>query len=338
MSKNKEVVLVTGGCGFIASHLVTALVTDLTLVEKVILLDALQQGSNSNLIDPTHPECEWKDHLQSGRLIFVHGRYGDRDRVRDLCDQYGVTHLYHLAASTHVEHSYRDPEETTRNNVMELLEMLRGLQQVRQPLQLFFHMSTDEVLGDLNLKPADENTVGRATNYYAASKAAAEQFVWACHYSYGLPVKMIRANNVYGEGQVGEKVFELFCRAILEGKPLQIHGTGTQQRNWLYVKDTVHAILLVGRQAPVGEIYHIGSNDEISITDLARRLFLVLSPAGGMLQLNFVRDRPHNDAYYHIDWSKLRGLGWNPLTPIDEGIQRTALWYRDHFSFSPSSK
>lgn len=311
-------ILVTGGCGFIASNLVDWLLVN-TEVQKVVVLDNLSEGSNLDNIS------QWKD---DKRFLFFKGEFGNKELVLSILREQEIDCIMHLAGETHVDRSYIDPQRCCQINVCQTISLLEACREYAK-LTLFFYMSTDEVYGDYNPLPNIEDTILHPTNPYAASKAAAEQFVHAYSVSYSIPTVTVRSNNVYGPKQSVDKVVPRFVSLLLKGSPITIHGTGEQKRNWIHVSDVCRAIWLVATRGKNGTTFNIGSNDEISILELAQVIHSILSKEGllsssGEANLVFQKDRPHNDAFYRINWTKISTeLEWKPLVSFQEGIVST---------------
>jgi UDP-glucose 4,6-dehydratase len=193
-------------------------------------------------------------------------------------------------------------------------------------------MSTDEVYGDVNRAPSTEFSRFNPTNPYAASKAAIEQFVYCYQRSFDLPLVTMRSNNVYGPMQSNDKVVPRFIDCILNKRKIPIHGDGSQTRNWLHVEDVCRAFWLVATKGRLGQAYNIGSHDEVSILQIAKAINCIIDNRDAeediSLDLSFVPDRPHNDRFYSIDWTKIHDeLGWSPQISFDDGMKRTVAYY-----------
>ena len=238
----------------------------------------------------------------------------------------------HLAGETHVARSYDNPIKSAEVNVMQTIYLLEACRSYGK-LKTFLYMSTDEVYGDANPIPCDECTSPDPTNPYSASKAAAEQFVRSFKHSFGLPVVVVRVNNVYGPRQTDDKVIPKFIKNIFLDQEISIHGTGQQCRNWLFVEDVCRALWAILCNRKIGETYNIGSPYEFSILDLAKVLFETILkgnyiPQSAELKIAFTLDRPHNDKFYHINWSKIKNqFNWEPSISFEQGIQKTIDWY-----------
>ncbi|KAL0075216.1 hypothetical protein J3Q64DRAFT_1810837 [Phycomyces blakesleeanus] len=238
--------------------------------------------------------------------------------------------IFHLAAQTHVDNSFGDSFEFTKNNVMGTHVMLEAakVHKVRR----FIHVSTDEVYGEVVSRPdCAEDTILAPSNPYAATKAAAECLVKAYHMSFGLPIMITRSNNVYGPYQYPEKITSKFVCSLLRRGKCYIHGQGHNSRKYLYAADVADALDVIFHKGSVGETYNIGSAFEISNLMLAKRLIGMFGYTQEQQvndHLEFVQDRAFNDKRYAVDCSKLEKLGWAPRMGFDDGLRKTIEWYR----------
>jgi dTDP-glucose 4,6-dehydratase len=325
-------VLITGGAGFIGSHVVRRWVERYPAC-RVVNLDALTYAGNlANLKDV------------EGRENYVFARVDIRDleAVRGVFAEHAVEGVIHLAAESHVDRSIEDPLAFARTNVMGTLNLLQAARMAwtgDHAGKRFYHVSTDEVYGALG---HDGTLFTEETRYdphspYSASKAASDHFVRAFHDTYGLPVVVSNCSNNYGPYQFPEKLIPLFINNILHERPLPVYGKGENVRDWLYVEDHARAIDLIFHEGRVGDTYNIGGCNEWRNIDLVKLLARVMDellgrPEGSSERLiTHVTDRAGHDARYAIDASKLRReLGWEPSLQFEEGIRRTARWYLDN--------
>jgi dTDP-glucose 4,6-dehydratase len=308
--------LVTGGCGFIGSHFVNA-VMGRGLADLVVNVDAMHPVASHSRVDP--------ETQRSFRYRFVQGDVGDLALMKKLLVGWRITHVVHFAAQSHVTRSFEESLEYTRDNVVGTHTLLEAVRQLPEGagIKKFVHVSTDEVYGDSDVgEGADhftEQSVLCPTNPYAATKAAAELIARAYRESFGVPVVVTRGNNVYGPGQHEEKLVPRFLALAKAGEKLTIEGDGSCVRAFMHVDDAVEAFLAVVDRGVVGEVYNIGCDEgaEVSVMEVAR-LVTELTSSGGDGRawpedcVEFVPDRPYNDKRYYISNAKLRGLGWEP--------------------------
>ena len=324
MSALERSILVTGGAGFIGSHLVRRLVREYPHY-KIVNLDALTYAG-----DP----AKVADVAEAPNYSFVEADITDLEKVRDVFAVYGIDHVIHLAAESHVDRSIADPLVFIRTNVLgtaTLLQVARENWHGHYAGKLFYHVSTDEVYGSLG----DTGFFTEETPYdprspYSSSKAGSDHLVRAWHHTYGMPVVISNCSNNYGPGQYPEKLIPLFLQNILEEKPLPVYGRGVNVRDWLYVEDHARAIDLILHRGQPGETYNIGGHNEWRNIDLVRLLCRKMDerlgrPPGHSEQLiTYVTDRAGHDLRYAIDASKLRDeLGWVPSLQFEEGIGLT---------------
>ncbi|WP_414942668.1 dTDP-glucose 4,6-dehydratase [Amycolatopsis sp. cmx-11-51] len=305
-------VLVTGGAGFIGSHLVDRLIqTD--QVDQVTVLDSLTYaGDRRNLAAA----------MDSPKLTFVEGDIRDAGLVGDLLP--GHSAVVHLAAESHVDRSLRDVGNSVSTNVTGTQTLLDAA--MRCGVQKFVHVSTDEVYGPMPTGSAREDAPLRPTVPYAASKAASDLMVSSYFVSFGVPVCITRSSNNYGPRQHPEKLIPLFLRRLLTGEPVTLHGHGQHLRNWLHVEDHCRAIDLVLRRGVPGEIYNVGGGTDLTTLELTGRLLQLVG--AGWDAVTTVADRTANDIRYSMDWSKIAELGFQPRRDLAFGLAETVHWYR----------
>jgi dTDP-glucose 4,6-dehydratase len=306
-------VLVTGGAGFIGSHLVDALLRDPDT--RVIVLDRLSTGgSRANL----------EHHDADPRFEFARADVNDASEVRTLVQDADA--VIHAAAESHVDRSIDAPLDFMRSN---LLGTLTVLEACREGATRMLMLSTDEVYGsgDADGGTFEEDHALAPRSPYAASKAAADLLCNAYAATYGLPVTVVRGTNAYGPRQI-ERVIPTYAMAAMEGRPVPVYGEGHERREFLHVRDWVRAALLVLDRGAPGVVYNIGSGHELSNLELARR---VCALAGAHeSQISFVTDRPGHDFRYGISSARVELLGWKPEITFDDGLAETVAWYRDH--------
>lgn len=324
--------LITGGAGFIGSHVVRLFVRKYPHYQVVNLDKLTYAGNPANV----------SDIAQEPNYRFVKADICDFDQLQQVFETYHIDSVIHLAAESHVDRSITDPFSFARTNVMGTLNLLQAAREYwkdRYRDRLFYHISTDEVYGALSLGDTlfTEQTRYDPHSPYSASKASSDHFVRAYHDTYGLPVVISNCSNNYGPYQFPEKLIPLFISHIRHNKPLPVYGKGENVRDWLYVEDHARAIDLIFHAGRIGETYNIGGFNEWRNIDLIRILIrtvdrLMGRAAGTSEQLiTYVTDRAGHDLRYAIDATKLKHeLGWEPSLQFEEGIEKTVRWYLDH--------
>lgn len=328
----EESILITGGAGFIGSHVVRRFVKQYP--DKCIInLDKLTYAGNLANLEDIENEPNYR---------FIKADICDYDRMCAIMREHHVTGVIHLAAESHVDRSIQDPFTFARTNVMGTLSLLQASKECwagNWEGKLFYHISTDEVYGALPMEGGffTENTPYNPHSPYSASKASSDHFVRAFHDTYGMPTLVTNCSNNYGPYQFPEKLLPLFINNICHNKPLPVYGKGENVRDWLYVEDHAAAIDLIFHRGQAGQTYNIGGFNEWKNIDIVRLLIKTVDkhlgrPEGASNHLiTYVTDRPGHDLRYAIDSTKLsEELGWHPSLQFEEGIEKTVLWYLSH--------
>jgi len=307
--------LVTGGAGFIGSNLIRWLLGRYPRL-RIINLDKLTYAGNLENL---------RDVESDPRYEFVKGDIRDRDLVRTLLPR--VRAVVHLAAETHVDRSILDAGEFVLTDVYGSFVLLEALREARD-VELFVHVSTDEVYGSREEGFFLETDPLEPSSPYSASKAGADRLAHAYRVTYGLPVVILRPSNNYGPFQYPEKFIPLFATNALEGKSLPLYGDGRQVRDWLHVEDHCRAIDIVLRRGRPGDVFNVAADNEVPNIEVARRIVGLLEKPEDLIKL--VRDRPGHDRRYAIDCRRIHALGWRPEVPFQDGLAATVRWYREH--------
>lgn len=310
--------LVTGGYGFIGSNFINKYydnVSDCFIVN----IDALYYCADEKNVR--------KDIRESNRYVFVRGNICSSDLIKFVLETYKITHVVHFAAQSHVQNSFEDSLQFTKDNILgthTLLECVRCYGKIEK----FIHVSTDEVYGESMISDVvkkTEETVLCPTNPYAATKAGAELIAQSYYHSFKLPIIITRGNNVYGPNQYPEKLIPRFIKLLKEGKKVTIQGNGSNVRAFLHVSDVADAFSIILEKGVIGEIYNIGSdeNSEYSVLDISKMLIglIVGKQVDPIEHIEFVEDRPFNDTRYFISNSKVKELGWTIQKDFIEGLQ-----------------
>ena len=324
----KHNVLITGGAGFIGSHLVRLFVNKYPDY-NIYNLDVLTYAGNlKNLIDLEN----------NNNYNFIKADICDFKLVKGIFIKYKITKVIHLAAESHVDRSIADPFVFAKTNIMGTLSLLQAAKEAWSNDylgKLFYHISTDEVYGSLN----EGELFTEATKYaphspYSASKASSDHFVRAFSDTYGLPTLISNCSNNYGPYQFPEKLIPLFIDNIINNKSLPVYGKGENIRDWLYVEDHVKAIDIIFHKGKLFETYNIGGFNEWKNIDLVKIIISTTDRLLGRVKgtsiklIRFVNDRPGHDLRYAIDATKLKNeLGWEPTLQFEEGLKKTVKWY-----------
>jgi dTDP-glucose 4,6-dehydratase len=321
-------ILITGGAGFIGSHVVRRFVQNYPNYQ-IFNLDALTYAGNLENI---------KDIENEPNYTFVKGDIVDENFINELFAKHQFDGVLHLAAESHVDRSIEDPLSFVKTNVigtMNLLNAARKLWKDNMEGKRFYHISTDEVYGSLGAEGLFTETTSYDPNSpYSASKASSDHFVRAYGETYGLPYVITNCSNNYGPFHFPEKLIPLFINNIINNKPLPVYGDGNYTRDWLFVKDHAIAIDLVFHEGRNHETYNIGGFNEWKNIDLVKLLCKVMDEKLGRTAgesanlITYVKDRPGHDLRYAIDANKInKELGWKPTVTFEEGLEQTIDWY-----------
>ncbi|WP_340076233.1 dTDP-glucose 4,6-dehydratase [Leptobacterium sp. I13] len=327
-------ILVTGGAGFIGSHVIRL------LVEKypdchIYNIDALTYAGNLENL---------KDIENASNYTFMRGDITNTKFVDELFSRHEFDGVIHLAAESHVDRSIKDPLAFVKTNIIGTVNLLNAAKEIWRTSKKgkrFYHISTDEVYGSLGKKGLfNEKSPYSPNSPYAASKAGSDHFVRAYGETYGLPYVITNCSNNYGPNQFPEKLIPLFINNIINNNPLPVYGDGNYIRDWLYVVDHAKAIDLIFHRGKNGETYNIGGFNEWKNIDLVKLLCDLMDEKLGKKAgtsrnlIKYVKDRPGHDRRYAIDTSKInRELGWKPSVTFEEGMSKTIDWYLDNESW-----
>lgn len=328
MSKFDKTILVTGGAGFIGSHVVRLFVNNYANY-KIVNGDALTYAGNLENL---------KDIQDKQNYTFERVDITDEARVEELFNQYHIDAVIHLAAESHVDRSILDPLAFVKTNVLGtaiLLNACRKHWNGNHDGKLFYHVSTDEVYGSLGETGFfTEETPYDPHSPYSASKAASDHFVMAYHDTYGLPIVMSNCSNNYGSHHFPEKLIPLMINNIKNNKPLPVYGKGENVRDWLFVEDHARAIDTIFHNGKLGQSYNVGGFNEWKNIDLVHLLCGIMDKKLGRAEgesaklITYVKDRAGHDLRYAIDATKLnKELGWSPSLQFEEGLEKTVDWY-----------
>jgi dTDP-glucose 4,6-dehydratase len=340
--KNKKIILITGGAGFIGSALIRHIIKDTD--HRVVNIDKLSYSGNLQSLESVESNKDY---------IF--------EQV-DICDEIELKRVFlkskpdivmHLAAESHVDRSIDDPSDFIQTNIVGTFTLLEQAKNYWQSLESdkkdnfrFLHVSTDEVYGDLQGTTGffTEETSYDPSSPYSASKASSDHLVRAWHRTYGLPILITNCSNNYGPCQFPEKLIPHVILNALKGKNLPIYGDGKQVRDWLYVDDHVRALISVALDGAVGETYNIGGSNEIQNIEVVKKICkildeLIIDKINDITSyselITYVKDRPGHDVRYAINASKInRDLDWEPKENFESGIQKTVGWYLNNMSWS----
>lgn len=324
-------IVITGGAGFIGSHVVRLFVSKYPNY-RIINLDSLTYAGNLENL---------KDVENASNYVFEHADIKDEKRIAEIFDKYQVDAVIHLAAESHVDRSISGPMEFVLTNVVGTVNLLNVAKSKWKNLEdkVFYHISTDEVYGSLSL---DDPMFSETTSYdprspYSSSKASSDHFVRAYFHTYGMPIKISNCSNNYGSHQFPEKLIPLVINNIVHQKDIPVYGKGDNIRDWLWVEDHAKAIDVIFHNGEVGETYNIGGLNEWTNLKLVETMCDILDEklnrekGTNRKLITFVKDRLGHDKRYAIDASKIeKDLNWKPSIQFEEGLRKTIDWYLEN--------
>jgi len=329
--QQQQVLLVTGGCGFIGSNFINHYFSKRKF-QKMINLDAMYYCADEDNVLP-----EIRD---DPGYVLIKGNLCDSNLLDSIFKTYRITHVMHFAAQSHVQNSFEDSIKFTHDNVLGTHTLLEICRRYHSAIQKFVHVSTDEVYGEsmnsVDEQHKTEHSILCPTNPYAATKAGAELIAQSYNHSYKMPIIITRGNNVYGRNQYPEKLIPRFIQLLLENKKLTVQGDGSAVRGFLHASDTARAFEIILERGQIGEIYNIGCDDkmEFSVMDIAMILVKMIKDSDDYQQwIEYVEDRPFNDKRYYISNKKLKALGWDIQIPLLEGLQDLILYMKKKTNF-----
>lgn len=337
MKEFRRNILITGGAGFIGSHVIRRFINNYPQY-RIINADSLTYAGNlANL----------EDVKDASSYIFVKADICNFELMQDIFHKYNIDSVIHLAAESHVDRSIKDPFAFAHTNIMGTLNLLEAAKRTWKNSEavngeyrnLFYHVSTDEVYGDLDFDGTlfTESTAYDPHSPYSASKASSDHFVRAYHDTYNLPIVISNCSNNYGSHQFPEKLIPLFINNIRHNKPLPVYGKGENVRDWLWVNDHARAIDVIFHEGKIRETYNIGGFNEWTNIDLIKVIIKTVDRLLGRAEgtsdnlITYVTDRAGHDLRYAIDSTKLKNeLGWKPSLQFEEGIEITVKWYLEN--------
>lgn len=318
--------LITGGCGFIGSNYINYIFNKYDDF-NIINIDAMYYCASENNIN--------KEVRDSERYKLIKGNLCSYDLVYHIVNDYKINYIIHFAAQSHVQNSFEDALQYTKDNIVgthNLLEVVRKYGKIIK----FIHVSTDEVYGESMIEKNEnkktEESILCPTNPYAATKASAELIAQSYYYSFNIPIIITRGNNVYGPNQYPEKIIPKFIKLLKENNKVTIQGDGSNVRAFIHVNDVVKAFDIILEKGIIGEIYNIGSddNEEYTVKNVAEILIKKIKNTENYVEhIEYITDRPFNDKRYYISNEKIKNLGWNINENFDEGINRLVEHYND---------
>jgi dTDP-glucose 4,6-dehydratase len=318
--------LITGGCGFIGSNYINYIFNKYDDF-NIINIDAMYYCASENNIN--------KEVRDSERYKLIKGNLCSYDLVYHIVNDYKIDYIIHFAAQSHVQNSFEDALQYTKDNIVGTHNLLEVVRKYGKLIK-FIHVSTDEVYGESMIEKNEnkktEESILCPTNPYAATKASAELIAQSYYYSFNIPIIITRGNNVYGPNQYPEKIIPKFIKLLKENNKVTIQGDGSNVRAFIHVNDVVKAFDIILEKGIIGEIYNIGSddNEEYTVKNVAEILIKKIKNTENYEEhIEYITDRPFNDKRYYISNQKIKNLGWNINENFNEGINRLVLHYND---------
>lgn len=308
-------IVITGGAGFIGSHIVDEFIESYPQAQ-IVVLDKMTYAADIRNV---------KHHIEKKNFNLIVGDICDLETCERALT--GADLLIHAAAESHVDNSFGNSLEFSKTNVVGTHCLMEACRRLKTPR--IIHISTDEVYGEVMEGTADEETNLKPTNPYSASKAAAEMIISGFLQSFKLPIVMIRANNMFGTRQYPEKIIPKFMLMLMQDQKLTIHGNGENKRHFLAVRDFTNALKILNEKGEIGECYNIGTTQEYKNIDIANMIcdLFGLPPEK---YIDYIEDRPFNDGRYAVNWDKITKLGWAPKINLKDEIKDIADWYLTH--------
>jgi len=322
--QRKTAVLVTGGYGFIGSNLIHHLYHKYPKC-MIVNIDRLDYCSRKENLD---------DLINSERVKCYEMDLSETNKIEEILKTHNVQYVFHLAAQSHVDNSFNNSLQFSKDNVYATHSLLEASKNYGKLIR-FLHVSTDEIYGEtLQLQPFKENELPNPTNPYAATKVGAEYIVQSYYHCFELPIIIVRGNNVYGPRQYPEKMIPKFVSSVLNNEPCTIAGNGLMQRNFIFVEDVCYGLVTVLEKGLIDNIYNVGTDDEKSVLDIARIIIDVIKgpDVDKEKYIQYVKDRYYNDFRYSINANKIRSLGWKPKMTFQEGLLKTIQFYTENVS------
>ena len=328
-SKSNEYnLLITGGCGFIASNFINYYFYKMDF-NMLINIDAMYYCADEKNVN--------EDIIKDSRYVLIKGNICNDELIDTILKRYNITHVIHFAAQSHVQNSFEDSIKFTHDNVLGTHTLLECCRKYKKIIK-FIHVSTDEVYGEsmnsIDEKCKTEHSILCPTNPYAATKAAADLIVQSYNHSYKMPIIITRGNNVYGKNQYPEKLIPKFIKLLQEDKKVTIQGNGSNVRAFLHAYDTARAFEVILKNGVIGEIYNIGCDEgmEYSVMDIAKLLIKMIKNTENYDEwITYIEDRPYNDERYYISNQKVKDLGWNIEIDLLSGLKN--LIYSENIDF-----